>query len=77
MYLSSVVATFYFCSLTFCGCALVNYHCFLSCFQLSEIVRELRSLNQLLLTGTPLQNNLHELWSLLNFYYQMFLARLV
>ncbi|CAO2609990.1 SWI/SNF-related matrix-associated actin-dependent regulator of chromatin subfamily A member 5 [Lemmus lemmus] len=31
---------------------------------LSEIVREF---NRLLLTGTPLQNNLHELWSLLNF----------
>nr|XP_058962907.1 SWI/SNF-related matrix-associated actin-dependent regulator of chromatin subfamily A member 5-like [Pocillopora verrucosa] len=35
--------------------------------KLSEIVRELRSSNRLLLTGTPLQNNLHELWSLLNF----------
>ncbi|KAK3730906.1 hypothetical protein QZH41_012611 [Actinostola sp. cb2023] len=35
--------------------------------KLSEIVRELRSANRLLLTGTPLQNNLHELWSLLNF----------
>ena len=41
--------------------------CFSSCFQLSEIVQELRSSNRLLLTGTPLQNNLHELWSLLNF----------
>lgn len=27
----------------------------------------LRSCNRLLLTGTPLQNNLSELWSLLNF----------
>ncbi|CAH3039125.1 unnamed protein product, partial [Porites lobata] len=35
--------------------------------KLSEIVRELRSTNRLLLTGTPLQNNLHELWALLNF----------
>ncbi|XP_001632824.2 SWI/SNF-related matrix-associated actin-dependent regulator of chromatin subfamily A member 5 [Nematostella vectensis] len=35
--------------------------------KLSEIVRELRSANRLLLTGTPLQNNLHELWALLNF----------
>ena len=44
---------------------LTNMWC---CFlQLSEIVRELRSTNRLLLTGTPLQNNLHELWSLLNF----------
>lgn len=35
--------------------------------KLSEMVREFRSTNRLLLTGTPLQNNLHELWSLLNF----------
>ena len=31
------------------------------------MVREIRSQNRLLLTGTPLQNNLHELWALLNF----------
>ncbi|XP_054978692.1 probable global transcription activator SNF2L1 isoform X7 [Sorex araneus] len=35
--------------------------------KLSEIVREFKSTNCLLLTGTPLQNNLHELWALLNF----------
>lgn len=34
---------------------------------LSQIIRLLYSKNRLLITGTPLQNNLHELWSLLNF----------
>ncbi|KAE9547659.1 hypothetical protein FO519_009128, partial [Halicephalobus sp. NKZ332] len=35
--------------------------------KLSLMVRQLRSKHRLLLTGTPLQNNLHELWALLNF----------
>jgi SWI/SNF-related matrix-associated actin-dependent regulator of chromatin subfamily A member 5 len=34
---------------------------------LSEIVRTFNSRNRMLITGTPLQNNLHELWALLNF----------
>ena len=34
---------------------------------LSQVVRGFESANRLLLTGTPLQNNLHELWALLNF----------
>eukprot|EP00736_Rhodelphis_marinus_P006436 Rmarinus@m.16471 len=34
---------------------------------LSQCVRLYPSQNRLLLTGTPLQNNLHELWALLNF----------
>ncbi|ODV69041.1 hypothetical protein HYPBUDRAFT_160833 [Hyphopichia burtonii NRRL Y-1933] len=34
---------------------------------LSQIVRLFYSKNRLLITGTPLQNNLHELWALLNF----------
>lgn len=34
---------------------------------LSMTVRQFSTKYRLLITGTPLQNNLHELWSLLNF----------
>ncbi|KAI9172381.1 ISWI chromatin-remodeling complex ATPase ISW2 [Paramyrothecium foliicola] len=34
---------------------------------LSQVIRLFTSRNRLLITGTPLQNNLHELWALLNF----------
>ncbi|KAI5172558.1 hypothetical protein NEFER03_1633 [Nematocida sp. LUAm3] len=34
---------------------------------LSKVVRVFPCTNRLLLTGTPLQNNIHELWALLNF----------
>ncbi|KAI4106132.1 MAG: hypothetical protein LQ339_003129 [Xanthoria mediterranea] len=34
---------------------------------LAQIIRIFNSRNRLLITGTPLQNNLHELWALLNF----------
>jgi SWI/SNF-related matrix-associated actin-dependent regulator of chromatin subfamily A member 5 len=33
----------------------------------SKTIRSYESQFRLLLTGTPLQNNLHELWALLNF----------
>jgi hypothetical protein len=32
-----------------------------------QVVRQLKTNYRLLITGTPLQNNLHELWALLNF----------
>ncbi|KAG7197970.1 hypothetical protein KM043_016202 [Ampulex compressa] len=35
--------------------------------QLLKVLKTLNSMNRLLLTGTPLHNNLAELWSLLNF----------
>jgi SWI/SNF-related matrix-associated actin-dependent regulator of chromatin subfamily A member 5 len=34
---------------------------------LSLVTRQLQTNGRLLITGTPLQNNLHELWALLNF----------
>lgn len=37
--------------------------------QISKSMRKVHAGNRLLLTGTPLQNNLVELWSLLNFLY--------
>ena len=36
---------------------------------ISQAVRRFHFAHALLLTGTPLQNNLHELWALLNFLY--------
>lgn len=43
--------------------------------KLSEVVRMFNSQSRLLITGTPLQNNLHELWALLNFLMpQMFIS---
>ena len=36
---------------------------------ISQSVRKVHFAHALLLTGTPLQNNLHELWALLNFLY--------
>jgi SWI/SNF-related matrix-associated actin-dependent regulator of chromatin subfamily A member 5 len=35
--------------------------------QLAQVVRLFKTQSRLLITGTPLQNNLHELWALLNF----------
>ena len=44
------------------GHRLKNTNC-----RLIRELRQYRSINRLLLTGTPLQNNMDELWSLLNF----------
>ncbi|XP_036139332.1 lymphoid-specific helicase isoform X2 [Monomorium pharaonis] len=44
------------------GQRIKNYNC-----KLVKALKTLRSMNRLILTGTPLQNNLSELWSLLNF----------
>ena len=39
----------------------------LPCFPCLQVVRMLKTNYRMLITGTPLQNNLHELWALLNF----------
>ncbi|XP_033224714.1 lymphoid-specific helicase-like [Belonocnema kinseyi] len=44
------------------GHRIKNHQC-----QLVQVLKSCKSMNRLLLTGTPLQNNLQELWSLLNF----------
>ena len=44
------------------GHRIKNYECLLI-----QVLKACKSMNRLLLTGTPLQNNLAELWSLLNF----------
>ncbi|XP_034175461.1 lymphoid-specific helicase isoform X1 [Osmia lignaria lignaria] len=44
------------------GHRIKNHNCLLI-----KILKNCKSMNRLLLTGTPLQNNLAELWSLLNF----------
>ena len=36
---------------------------------IGQAVRRCRSVNKLLITGTPLQNDMHELWALLNFMF--------
>lgn len=36
---------------------------------IGQAVRKMRSVNKLLITGTPLQNDMHELWALLNFMF--------
>ncbi|KAK2960567.1 putative ISWI chromatin-remodeling complex ATPase CHR17 [Blattamonas nauphoetae] len=39
-----------------------------------QAIRQVRSLRRLLLIGTPLQNNMHELWAFLNFLYPELLS---
>ncbi|XP_017879954.1 lymphoid-specific helicase-like [Ceratina calcarata] len=44
------------------GQKIKNHQC-----KLVKVLKSFKSMNRLLMTGTPLQNNLAELWSLLNF----------
>ena len=47
-------------------CVYIHIYIF-SLPQVSHALRSFHAAHKLLLTGTPLQNNLHELWALLNF----------
>lgn len=42
-------------------------HCFFKGIFFFRVLRQFNTIGRLLLTGTPLQNDLSELWSLLNF----------
>ena len=61
-----------------------THACFVTCFvcaqaqriksrgsKISQSIRRIPCQHRLLLTGTPLQNNVHELWSLLNFLFPL------
>ncbi|CRK34027.1 hypothetical protein BN1708_019374, partial [Verticillium longisporum] len=45
--------------------------------EITVLCKELRTPNRIILSGTPVQNNLSELWSLFDFIYPMRLGTLV
>ena len=46
----------------------------LHCFQLSKVIKQLKANHRLILSGTPIQNNVLELWSLFDFLMPGFLG---
>ena len=48
--------------------------CCLFLFQLSRVIKKIRAKHRLILSGTPIQNNVLELWSLFDFLMPGFLG---
>ena len=53
---------------------MIFIECYLHSFQLSKVIKQLRADHRVILSGTPIQNNVLELWSLFDFLMPGFLG---